>query len=113
MRELRHVLVICNALERLRHGMWPVGQKLTEADRGISCLDVAAFPPHLGRAVWNLLRGKAPQWLRQDAAYHSGSATELVLRTDQSFILDGEVLPPGEDGKLTVSAGPVVSFVHV
>lgn len=111
--EQNHFLFLCTALHRLPHGIWPFWQNLKEADRGISYLDVAAFPPHLGSAVWNLLRGKAPQWLRQDAAYHSGSATELVLRTDQSFILDGEVLSPGQDGSLTISAGPVVSFVHV
>ena len=77
-----------------------------------SYLDVAANPKKLMRAIWSLLRGRSPAWLRADPTYSSGSARQVLLNTEQSFVLDGEVLETGPAQSLEISAGPVLSFLQ-
>jgi hypothetical protein len=38
-------------------------------------------------------------------------AESLHLKMKHAFVLDGEILEPGADGALTISAGPQVSFL--
>ncbi|MBO1325823.1 hypothetical protein K2X14_12805 [Acetobacter sp. TBRC 12305] len=107
-----HFLLLCTSLQRLPYGAWPFWNAAGEADRGLSYLDVAAMPKRLFPAAWNLLRGHVPQWLKQSGSYASGRADRLVLQTRQAFVLDGEVLSPGTDGRITIAAGPMVSFLQ-
>nr|WP_256441371.1 diacylglycerol kinase family protein [Acetobacter sp. P5B1] len=104
-------LFLCTGLHCLPHGIWPFWRE-GGADEGISYLDVAANPKKLMRAIWSLLRGRSPAWLRADPTYSSGSARQLLLNTEQSFVLDGEVLETGPAQGLEISAGPILSFLQ-
>ncbi|MCP1195299.1 hypothetical protein NKW84_05415 [Acetobacter senegalensis] len=105
-------LFLCTGLQCLPHGIWPFWKPEGEADRGISYLDVAARPERLTKAIWNLVRGRAPAWIQNSSSYHSGFSERIRLRTEQSFVLDGEVLDTGPDHCLDITAGPVVSFLQ-
>ncbi|MFT8419145.1 MAG: diacylglycerol kinase family protein [Acetobacter sp.] len=107
-----HFMVLCTALNTLPYGVWPFWRAGGAAGDGMHYLDVAAYPPSLMRAVWTLLRGKAPEWLRRTPAYHSGSVQALEMQTSESFVLDGEILEPGENRDFTILSGPVVSFLY-
>ncbi|WP_395494922.1 diacylglycerol/lipid kinase family protein [Acetobacter sp. KSO5] len=104
-------LFLCTGLHCLPHGIWPFWRE-NGADEGISYLDVAANPKKLMRAIWSLLRGRSPAWLRADPTYSSGSARQVLLNTEQSFVLDGEVLETGPTQSLEISAGPILSFLQ-
>nr|WP_301272420.1 diacylglycerol kinase family protein [Acetobacter cerevisiae] len=104
-------LFLCTGLHCLPHGIWPFWRE-GGADEGISYLDVAANPKKLMRAIWSLLRGRSPAWLRADPTYSSGSARQVLLNTEQSFVLDGEVLETGPAQSLEISAGPILSFLQ-
>ncbi|GBQ04500.1 diacylglycerol/lipid kinase family protein [Acetobacter cerevisiae] len=104
-------LFLCTGLHCLPHGIWPFWRG-GGADEGISYLDVAANPKKLMRAIWSLLRGRSPAWLRADPTYSSGSARQVLLNTEQSFVLDGEVLETGPAQSLEISAGPILSFLQ-
>ncbi|MFT9014854.1 MAG: diacylglycerol kinase family protein [Acetobacter sp.] len=107
-----HFMLLCTSLQRLPYGAWPFWTEADQAGKGVSYLDVAAMPKRLFPAAWNLLRGHAPAWLKRSDSYASGRADTLVLQTGQPFVLDGEVLSPGVDGRITISAGPPVSFLQ-
>lgn len=107
-----HFMLLCTALNTLPYGVWPFWRAGGAAGEGMHYLDVAAYPPSLMRAVWTLLRGKAPEWLRRTPAYQSGSVQALEMRTTESFVLDGEILEPGENEDFTILSGPVVSFFY-
>ncbi len=107
-----HFMLLCTALNTLPYGVWPFWRAGGATGSGMHYLDVAAYPPSLLRAVWTLLRGKAPEWLRRTPAYQSGSVQVLGMRTTESFVLDGEILEPGESGDFTILSGPVVSFLY-
>lgn len=111
-RERDHFMVLCTALNTLPYGVWPFWRAGGATANGMHYLDVAAYPPSLMRAVWALLRGKAPEWLRRMPAYQSGSVQTLAIQTTESFVLDGEILEPGEGQDFTIQAGPVVSFLY-
>ncbi len=49
---------------------------------------------------------------KADPSYVSGSVQCLVLNTEQSFVLDGEVLETGPAHSLEISAGPILSFLQ-
>nr|WP_301273789.1 diacylglycerol kinase family protein [Acetobacter cerevisiae] len=104
-------LFLCTGLHCLPHGIWPFWRG-GGADEGISYLDVAANPKKLMRAIWSLLRGRSPAWLRADPTYSSGSARQVLLNTEQSFVLDGEVLETGPAQSLEIFAGPILSFLQ-
>ncbi|MFT9384886.1 MAG: acylglycerol kinase family protein [Acetobacter orientalis] len=105
-------LFLCTGLHKLSHKIWPFWRPSWEVDKGISYLDIDAHPERLLRAVWNLMRGKAPSWIQQSASYRSGTAARIRLRSEQSFVLDGEVLETGPEQCLDITAGPVVSFLQ-
>nr|WP_298798749.1 diacylglycerol kinase family protein [uncultured Acetobacter sp.] len=105
-------LFLCTGLHCLPHAIWPFWREDRLPDKGVSYLDVAANPKKLMRAVWSLLRGRSPAWLRTNPAYVSGSAARILLSTEQSFVLDGEVLETGPDQSLEISAGPTLSFLQ-
>ncbi|MFT9066644.1 MAG: acylglycerol kinase family protein [Acetobacter syzygii] len=111
-RVRNHFMVLCTALNTLPYGVWPFWRAGGATVRGMHYLDVAAYPPSLMRAVWTLLRGRAPEWLRRTPAYQSGSVQILKIQTTDSFVLDGEILEPGEEEDFTILAGPVVSFLY-
>ena len=105
-------MVLCTALDTQPYGVWPFWRAGGEVGDGMHYLDVAAYPPSLLRAVWTLLRGKAPEWLRRIPAYQSGSVQTLQMQTTESFVLDGEILEPGKNEDFTILSGPVVSFLY-
>lgn len=107
-----HFMLLCTALNTLPYGVWPFWRAGGAGGDGMHYLDVAAYPPSLMRAVWTLLRGKAPDWLRRTQAYQSGSVQELGMQTTENFVLDGEILEPGENKDFTILSGPVVSFLY-
>lgn len=105
-------LFLCTGLQCLPHGIWPFWKSEGEADRGISYLDVEARPERLTKAIWNLVRGRAPAWMQNSPFYRSGSSERIRLCTEQSFVLDGEVLDTGPGQCLDITAGPIVSFLQ-
>lgn len=105
-------LFLCTGLQCLPHGIWPFWRPQGVSDHGISYLDVSARPEHLTKAIWNLVRGRAPGWIQASQSYQSGSAERIRVRTGQSFVLDGEVLETGPEQCLDITAGPVVSFLQ-
>lgn len=105
-------LFLCTGLHQLSHKVWPFWQPAGDVDKGMHYLDVEAHPERLLGAIWNLLRGKAPAWLQQSRSYASGTAARIRLRSEQSFVLDGEVLETGPEQCLDITAGPVVSFLQ-
>jgi hypothetical protein len=107
-----HFMVLCTALNTLPYGVWPFWRAGGAPCNGMHYLDVAAYPPSLMRAVWTLLRGKAPEWLRRSSAYQSGAVQTLQMQTNESFVLDGEILEPGDKTDFTIQAGPPVSFLY-
>jgi diacylglycerol kinase family enzyme len=109
----RHFLLLCTGLQRLPHGAWPFWTEPGSQGDGVAYLDVAARPKRLLTAIWHLLRGRAPVWVRSSPQYRSGMAESLHLKMKHAFVLDGEILEPGADGGLTISAGPQVSFLCI
>ena len=107
-----HFMLLCTALNTLPYGVWPFWRAGGAGGDGMHYLDVAAYPPSLMRAVWTLLRGKAPEWLRRAPAYTSGSVQVMGMQTAENFVLDGEILEPGERQDFTILSGPVVSFLY-
>lgn len=111
-REGRSFLFMTTALEKLSHGIWPFWNEDTSRD-GFHFLDVHAFPEALPKACFNLLRGRAPEWLRAHKDYTSATARAMQLETDSDFVLDGEVFPVSAGGRLKLEEGPAFRFVHV
>lgn len=109
----RHFLLLCTSLQRLPHGTWPFWTEPGSPGDGFTYLDVAARPKRLLTAIWHLLRGRAPAWMRRSPQYRSGMAESLHLTMQHAFVLDGEILEPGTDGCLTITAGPQISFLCV
>mgnify|MGYP004706757391 FL=1 len=107
----RHFVLLCTGLQRLPHGAWPFWTEPSTSDEGMAYLDVAARPRRLLMAIWHLLRGRAPSWMRRSPQYRSGMAESLHLKMKHAFVLDGEILEPGTDGCLTITAGPQISFL--
>lgn len=105
-------LFLATALEKLSGGIWPFWSH-DEGGHGFHFLNVSAFPGRLPGALFNLLRGRAPQWLRKHADYVSGIVEKgMILETDSDFVLDGEVFSPAPDGRLKLERGPLFRFLH-
>ncbi|QHI95589.1 hypothetical protein GT348_04300 [Aristophania vespae] len=105
-------LFLATGLEKISHGIWPFWSPGGNA-KGFHFLNVSCFPANLPSAICNLLRGKAPQWLRQHPDYISQMTTSMSIETDSDFVLDGEVFHPPSDSKLLLEQGPSFRFLHV
>ncbi|WP_227004191.1 diacylglycerol/lipid kinase family protein [Kozakia baliensis] len=108
----RSFLFIATALHHLNRGIWPFWRKQSDAQDGLHFLNVKDHPTHLVRATWSLLRGRAENWLRQSPDYASGCVQDMWLHSPSDFVLDGEVLSPGEGGVIKLSRGPRFTFLH-
>jgi len=108
----RCFMLITTTLKRLSRGMWPFWRESESSDDGMSFLKIDANPPRLARAVFGLLRGRVPGWVRASGAYHSGNVPRITLQTAVDFVLDGEVLSSGPDGITHLSCGPTFDFVQ-
>ncbi len=111
-RDGRSFLFMVTALEKLSHGIWPFWNA-GNGESGFHFLDAHAFPKALPKACFNLLRGRAPEWLRSHEDYVSATVQEMQLETDSDFVLDGEVFPASASGRLMLEEGPAFRFVHV
>jgi hypothetical protein len=107
-REGARFLFLATGLQKLFFGIWPFWD---EQGAKLRYLDVDAHPKKLIRAGAALLRGHAPQWMRDSEQYRSGGATRIALQLSHRFVLDGEVFEPGPSGQIFLKAGPSMEFV--
>lgn len=105
-------LFIASALRQLNRGIWPFWNDDPAVVEGLHYLNVSAYPERLLAATIALLRGRAPEWLRQSRSYTSGSVSEIKLTSDSDFVLDGERSSPGPGGAIVLSRGPAFTFLH-
>jgi hypothetical protein len=103
-------IFLATTLHKLGFGLWPFWGAL---DAPIRYLDVGAHPKHLLGALYSVLRGRAPNWLREADDYHSGSADTIALELHHRFVLDGELFEPGPSGKVELRSGRVLDFVAI
>ena len=103
-------LFLATTLHKLGFGLWPFWGAL---DAPIRYLDVDAQPKRVLGALFAVLRGRAPNWLREASDYHSGSADTIRLELNHRFVLDGETFEPGPSGKVELRSGKVLDFVAV
>lgn len=102
-------LFLASTLDHLPGGMWPFASR---EGAGLSYLNVGAFPEHLLSATWSVLRGRSTAWLDHAPSYRRGRTDRLALRLDGDFVLDGEILDSGPDGRTYLSAGPAFDFIR-
>ncbi|MDF7674811.1 acylglycerol kinase family protein [Acetobacteraceae bacterium ESL0697] len=107
----RSFLFLTTGLEKISHKIWPFWD-CENAGKGLHFLDVDSFPKDLPRAIFNLLRGKAPLWIREHPDYASYRAQSINIVTDSDFVLDGEVFSPAPDSRLLLEQGPSFRFLH-
>jgi len=103
-------IFLATTLHRMSFGLWPFWGTL---DAPIRYVDVDAHPKRLLGALFSVLRGRAPDWLREASDYHSGSADTILLELNHRFVLDGETFEPGPSGKVELRSGRVLDFVAV
>lgn len=109
----RSFLFIATSLKKLSNGIWPFWiEREIEIEKGFYFLNVNSFPKNLLSAIMNLLRGRAPIWLRQHGDYQSDFVEKLEFITDSDFILDGEEFPSSTSHKILLEKGPVFRFLH-
>ncbi|MFS3137499.1 diacylglycerol/lipid kinase family protein [Gluconacetobacter sacchari] len=108
-RTADYFLFMATTLDRLPGGMWPFARC---GGGGLSYLSVDAFPEHLLSATWSLLRGRSTAWLDNSPSYRRGRTGHLALRLGGEFVLDGEILDSGSDGRTYLSAGPAFDFIR-
>lgn len=105
-------LFLATTLQNLSNGMWPFWGGVHD-DQRLHYLNVKSYPSKFIRACWALLRGKAPQWLRDSPSYQSGIAKRIEMNIQQEIILDGEHFDTGKDHCIYFSVGPEFSFVRL
>ena len=105
-------LFLATALQHLEYGIWPFWRRPRDPVEGVHFLSVAGHPRQLLRATWALLRGRAPDWLRAHPDYRSGCVQDITLRTPSEFVLDGEVIAPGPGETITITPGPLFTFLQ-
>lgn len=108
----QNFLFLATALQHLDHGIWPFWRQPIDPLHGVHYLSIAARPRRLIQATFALLRGRAPDWLREHPDYRSGCAETLVLDTPGDFVLDGEVIPSGPNRKTLLGLGPAFTFLQ-
>ncbi|MXV44471.1 hypothetical protein GS501_05340 [Saccharibacter sp. 17.LH.SD] len=111
VRDGQSFFFLVTALEKLSRGIWPFWDEKNNQD-GFHFIDVNAFPSRFPAALGNLLRGRAPQWLRQNSDYVSSQTERMRLATDSDFVLDGEVFPALPEATMILERGPVFRFLH-
>jgi len=109
-RKNNRFLFLATTLHKLGFGLWPFWGAL---DAPIRYLDVDAHPKRVLGALFAVLRGRAPDWLREAGDYHSGSADTIQLELGHRFVLDGETFEPGPSGRVELRSGRVLDFVVV
>ncbi|QDH14236.1 hypothetical protein E3E12_00135 [Formicincola oecophyllae] len=113
MRRGHSFLFLATGLEKLSYGIWPFWREGQDGRHGFHFLNVSAFPARMGAVLYNLLRGRAPAWLRTHADYVSGIEDQaLEMHTNSDFVMDGEVFPTPPDQRVTLERGPVFRFLH-
>jgi len=110
--EGRSFMFLSTALQKLNLGIWPFWNADKTKTDGLHYLHVADHPKRLMQATWALLRGRAPDWLRESPDYTSGRAESLTLTCKGDFVLDGECFSPGANNQIILSQGPEFGFVH-
>ncbi|GEL03087.1 diacylglycerol/lipid kinase family protein [Swaminathania salitolerans] len=105
-------LFLSTALQKLNLGIWPFWNTGAARSDGVHFLNVADHPRRLIRATLALLRGRAPEWLREAPDYASGRAGRMILTCASDFVIDGERFSPGGDGRIVLSEGPEFGFIH-
>lgn len=108
----RSFLYMVTGLEKLSHGIWPFWSDEAHKE-GFHFLNVRSCPKDLPKACYNLLRGRAPEWLRTHDDYISDVVGNMLLETESEFVLDGEVFPASTSGRVMLEKGPAFRFLHV
>lgn len=102
----QHFLLLATTLQQLVLGIWP----FWDEDKGpIQFIDVDAPPKRLAAALWWLLRGLSPDWIRQGGNYRSRGVNQIQLNFDGHFVLDGETYPTGPAG-IQLLPGPAFDY---
>lgn len=105
-------LFLATALQKLTYGVWPFWRGPGTTADGVHYLNVHANPRRLPGALANLLRGRAPAWLRTSDDYESGCSQALRIASPGDFVLDGEMFDTGPHGEITLESGPRFSFLR-
>ncbi|MBI2253843.1 MAG: hypothetical protein HYU58_04420 [Proteobacteria bacterium] len=66
-------------------------------------------PRRFAAAALSVLRGKPKPWMK-DAGYLSRRMEKLELEIESPVMIDGEAFQPPADGRIVISAGPVMRF---
>jgi len=66
-------------------------------------------PRRFAAAALSVLRGRPKPWMK-DAGYISRRMEKLELEIKSPVMIDGEAFQPPADGRIVVSAGPVMRF---
>ena len=72
-------------------------------------LDITAHPPVPILALPFIAYGAPRRWMR--AAYRSGSSQAVELTLTDHLVVDGERVPPGDDGRVRVTATETATFL--
>jgi diacylglycerol kinase (ATP) len=105
-REEPYLFILATTLERLLPGVMP----FWGPDQGAIKLTTIASPAQrFGRAALSVVRGRPRPWMHH-AGYASTRADRISLRLASPIVVDGEVLDPGPQGHVELSAGPTVEF---
>jgi hypothetical protein len=102
------ILVVATSLDRLMLGFTPWWG---EGDGPLHLFALARGPQGLIRQAPSMLRGRPNPGLTPERGYRSAEVTGVRLEGVDGFALDGEILPVGADGALTVAATPPVSLL--
>lgn len=105
-RSGRHLLVLATTLQKLVLGAWPFWN---EHQGPIQFLDADAPPERMVQALYGLLRGRAPDWMREGDAYRSHGVQDLHIQLKNGFVLDGESYATGPSG-LRIATGPTYDY---
>jgi hypothetical protein len=62
-------------------------------------------------AVWCIVRNKPALWMT-DAGYQSRRVDRALFRLSSPFVMDGEIVLPGPEHRIELSAGPAMDFVR-
>jgi hypothetical protein len=102
-------LVMATSLDRLFLGLRPFWG---EGPGGVRLTSIAAQAPGLARALPRILAGRPGDRLEEASGYLSRNADRVHLRMDCGFTVDGELVAPGADRVVSLSANDSVRFVR-
>lgn len=100
-------VALATGLNRLTLGLWPFWGA---GPGGFALTHIAAPPERLLAALPAVACGRPRPWMAE-AGYRSVRADAADFRIHAPFIVDGDTFEPGPDGRVSLRAGPPVTFL--